>query len=187
MATYEVKIGLSWPSTGGPGVNVWHLRAEANADIENLTEALRVYYVGLINSGLTPDGYTVAFDGQAIDVQDQSIDTVDDWSHTSESGSPNFTALASQVCVTKKTANASRSGRGRVFHGPLTPEAIQSDGSVNNTMRASLQAAADALVASSEGEISGALGVYSKTNLLFRDLTDLTVRDYVAVLRSRRD
>jgi hypothetical protein len=132
-------------------------------------------------------GYTASFNGEAIDETDSDVMVLDPWTFTQVSGDANFSALTNQVTCTKRTSVATRAGRGRVFLGPLAKNAISADGSMLDATVVSLQGYCDTLVAASEGEVDGAIGVYSRTQEVFRDLTSLQARDSIKVLRSRRD
>ena len=192
MATLHVPIRLNFPGGGGPGVNVWDIRVGAEAgpdseDLDTLSAALEVFYTDLLAGDIFPGGYTAAFDGTAVSVgPEPEYFTSDPWSVT-ETGDPNIAPPAAQMILTLRTASATRSGRGRKFIGPVRPTVVEADGSPTTAAIGVLQAAGDTLLATSSGTLNGAIGVYSETAGLFRDIVSVQARNYFASLRSRRD
>jgi hypothetical protein len=91
-----------------------------------------------------------------------------------------------QAVVGWRTTSATRSGRGRTFVGPLAVAASDADGTPAAGFLTALQNGAQAIVAHNDGVDTGAVGVWSPTQNLFRDITGFRIRDVFAVLRSRR-
>jgi hypothetical protein len=90
------------------------------------------------------------------------------------------------VC-TMRTSVATKSGLGRKFIGPLKASVCDTNGTPDSGAVTTVQGFCTALVAASTGLTLAAIGVYSPTYSIFRDVTVMTARDYLAVLRSRRD
>ena len=103
------------------------------------------------------------------------------------SGGTSFAPAPTAMVVTWRTQSATRSGRGRTFLGPLASSALQTDGTLSGSLVATVQDACDDLVAWNSVGTNGSFAVYSRTNGVARDITASKARDYVAVLRSRRD
>lgn len=189
MATYRMRVPLTWPADGGPGVSVWHIRSDGTISdsAQAMVDAIGTWYEAILAGGLVCDGYRAQFTGELVDVATDEIVVVDGFDHVANGVGASFAGLASQACITMRTSVAKKSGLGRKFVGPLNMAAIQSDGSINDGIRTAAQTASDALVATSTGFADGAVCVYSTTEGLARDVVSMQVRDYVAVLRSRRD
>lgn len=191
MATYRYVVDLEWNGTGSPGVNVWHLRTAdegpLNNDLEQCVDAIKDFYDAL--SSIFPTGMKITGPTEAIKdpAGDPSYEAVTGWSVTGDSGSSSYLPPATTVVVGWRTTSATRSGRGRTFLGPLAVPMSDATGSPTPALLTALNGAAAALVAFNDGFENGAIGVYSTTQNIFRDITGARVRDQFAVLRSRRD
>jgi hypothetical protein len=192
MATLHVPIRLNFPGGGGPGVNVWDIRVGAESgpdseDLDSLSAALEVFYTDLLAGDIFPGGYSASFDGTAVSVgEDPEYFTSDPWTVT-ETGDANIAPPAAQMILTLRTSSATRSGRGRKFIGPVRPTVVAANGAPTTAAIGVLQGAGDTLLASSSGLLNGAIGVYSETAGVFRDIVSVQARNYFASLRSRRD
>lgn len=189
MPTYRMNVQLNYPGEGGPGLNTWHFRTGSIDDVLSGPAAwIRTFYEGVAN--LMPNTWSAAFDGSLIEdpYGAPTYATTDAFTVPGTSTIASYVGMASQACVTWRTTSATRSGRGRTFVGPLGFAAIQGDdGTLSPAALTALRAAASALVESSDSFANGAIGVYSRTDGVLRDVVGSSVRDVVAVLRSRRD
>jgi len=191
MATWMIPIRLVYPLIGQPGVNVWHARTTGDfpseSELDGLADLLLDFYNGI--NGLFPDSYSAHFDGVAttVEAEPQVQSDFTPWTAPGTAGSGGYLPTAAQICVTLRTSSASRSGRGRKFLGPISSVNLQSDGTPSAAALVLVSNAMNALVSASTGFTNGAIGVYSPTDALFRDLTGFSVADQFAVLRSRRD
>jgi hypothetical protein len=192
MATLSVPIRLNFPGGGGPGVNVWDVRVigeggGSSDDLDEMSAALEVFYTDLMAGDIFPGGYTASFDGTAASVgEDPVYFTSEPWT-IGETGDSNIAPPIAQMILTLRTSSATRRGRGRKFIGPVRPGVVEADGSPTTAAIGVLQAAGDTLLASSQGSLNGAIGVYSGVDNVFRDLAGVQARNYFASLRSRRD
>jgi hypothetical protein len=121
-----------------------------------------------------------------VDVATREESAVSGWTETQGSTGTGFMGPCMMV-LTLRTTSATRSGRGRKFIGPIVSNQTSTDGTPVPGAVSALQACGTALVTASTGLTSAAIGVYSPTHELFRDVTATNVRDYFATLRSRRD
>lgn len=190
MPIFRYDVNLTWNGLGAPGVNVWHIRTTgidpAASDLADAVTALTSFYEDICEIGCCPAGWTAAGASQAINVEDSSIVPLTSWTRTSAQSATDFSA-PSMVVVGLRTNTATRAGRGRKFIGPLSVEAMGSDGTVENAMLSSIRTAAATLAAASGGVNDWAIGVYSASTNVLRDVTAMPVRDTIATLRSRRD
>lgn len=192
MATLHVPIRLTWAGSGSPGVNVWDVRTISddtgtNDDLQDMVDALEVFYTDLMAGDIFPGGYRASFDGTATSVgEDPEFFNADSWTIT-ESGPADIAPPIAQMILTLRTTSATRRGRGRKFIGPVRPTILQADGTPTTTAVGVLQVAGNRLLATSQSNVNGAIGVYSSVDSTFRDITQVQARDYFASLRSRRD
>lgn len=190
MPTARMTVDINWTgASGSPGANVWHMRftnaSAPGGDQDAMVEAVRDFYTA-INGDFTAST-TLSFNGELRGVGDDSdsLYTATPWSVTG-TGS-NFAPPADCAIVSWRTSAATRSGRGRTFLGPLNSAAIESNGTPTEGFRSGNQAAIDDLIETSDSFANGALGVYSRTENVFRDFVSGTMPNYFAILRSRRD
>lgn len=190
MPTVRIPIDLTWVgSTGSPGVNVFHGRiitGGISSDLQDLTDALQDFYQAI--APVIPNQVTVRWAGEAAGVGDDAGTdfTSPAWTVPGTS-SGGYAPPAATMLVQWRTGSGGRSGRGRSFISPVTNAIVESNGTPDETARGIVQDAVDDLIGASSGFGDGALGVYSRTEDVFRDFTSGTVPNYFASLRSRRD
>ena len=192
MAIVRIPVTLDYAPDGGPGMNVWHARTvsdSGNDFTEQLTEAveaLETFYDSIRSIYQTTTQIRI---GEAM-IRDPlgSPEYVPDIARSvnGQSVSGAFSPLLA-ICVSWRTASATRSGRGRTFLGPLASNIGQDDGTPVTATIGVIQSAAAALVSASQTPFGWSLGVLSPTTGLFRDFTGSQVRDRFAYLSSRRD
>ena len=207
MGVWRVPAKISgW--SGGPGINVWHLRTGAdpgiagpdhNVQVDGALDALEAFYNAI--AGALRGGLTVTVGDELINVQDGS-ESPAAAARTISTGAAGPSAPASNmVCISWKTSLRARRGMGRTFCGPLASACIDTDGSPTAGVLTQFRSAAAALVASSTAVQDWSLGVYGQEKPLktsqfdengeplrvLRDFTGSAVADKFAVLRSRRD
>lgn len=199
MPTWRLPVNFSYADGGGPGVNVWHIRATGATPVEtnlqSMVDAIHTFYDSITNGGVSgADCFqrgTVFTAGQAVDVDSDEATDVD-WATLTV---PNVGADAPPVlalCLTWRTSIAARRGRGRTFLGPLSQNALQDNGTPDEDFRSVVGNAADALISTSTGFNNGAVGIYGRESVgssthVIRDIVGRTVPNEFAVLRSRRD
>ena len=188
MATYEYGYTLTWPGAGSPGRSTWHFREDSGGitSIQDIVDGIDVFWIAMVNSGALAPPYTVTGDSLAIDVATRLTETVSPLAAAVAGPAVEYNPTGQIVC-TKRTASATRAGRGRVFIGPVKSSVTDVDGTPDSGVITLLQNACNDLVAFSAGLTQAAVGVYSREQSIFRDLTAMQARDYMAVLRSRRD
>lgn len=191
MPTVRIPINITWTgSTGSPGVNVWHARVngelDPNPDVETISGMLEQFYDDI--SDVVPTDVTFQFLGEATGVGDDADTTFTGtpWTVTGSGGAPHLPP-ATAMYVNWRAASGGRSGRGRTFISPLVTADNEGNGTPVEQVRGWVQAAADALIDSSDSFANGAVGVYSRTDNVIRDFVSADVPNKFAVLRSRRD
>ena len=183
---YRYAVEIRYPNGGGPGYNVWHFRA-GDDTIQSCVDAIEQCYLQI--NGLFQPGSTIVGPAEAVGGIEGTEPTVEAVDGFSIGGAGSGTALAPvlQAVISWRTPLATRSGRGRSFFGPLASDAADAQGTLSPLALGDLQAAGQSIVAFN-GELGeGAIGVWSPTDGVIRDITSFTVRDQFAVLRSRRD
>lgn len=204
MAIYRMPVNLTWPGSGGPGSNIWHIRNDDGVDpaatLGDAADAIRTFYSDLCTvdwggnqAGIFAQGYTVTCEGATELGTDQFVPVT--WpAVVSASGSaPAPTVL--QVVITWQTSISARRGRGRTFLGPLGAGVIDSDGTPKAGVMNLIGTAATDLLSASVSTNNWAIGVYGLETSgtgpdgprVFRDATGMRASDKFAVLRSRRD
>lgn len=190
MPVLRARVVIHNSVLGGDGVNTWHLRTEdpifVEAEANDRMEALGAYYAAIKNEHAAGTSFT--FDGQLVRVDDESADIegVTPWevnSTTSQGTLPPSNCLV----VGWGTSQASRSGHGRTFHGPMGTNSLDTDGTVESSTLSVFRDAAQALIDDSAATLNGAFGVWSREDQVLRDFVTRTVHDRFAILRSRRD
>lgn len=188
MPTYRYNVGVEYPGTGAPGVNVWHFRSDDPIGAPDVLPVIRDFYTAIrpnFSSQLT-------WRGDAFVIEDPygspTYVPVPQWAVTGS----NVVALgprAVQHVVSWYTTSATRSGRGRTFLGPFLGGASLLDGNGQITVAANnvVQTAAEDLITASTGLIGAAVGVYSREDGVIRDIIRARASRDPAVLRSRRD
>ena len=192
MPTYRATVLNRFTAGSGGGTNTWHFRTDNPIGIEDEPDTImgwvRQFYTALAPQ--FPNTSTWTWNGEISEVgaQPTFAPTRTPWTVTGSNSQAGYGPSAGMACVTWRTELATRSGRGRTFMGPLSFTTVQNtDGSLGPSALAAFRAAANALVSSSNtNDNVGAIGVYSPTQGIFRDIVGATVTDQVAVLRSRR-
>ena len=211
MAVYKVPILLNWTSsTGGPGVNVWHARTTgdfttSSADLQSLLDDLHDFYTAVLagpaaGGGGLAGGYTISL-GDVTDQETSEYGGTYSFANITGGATGSAPPVLAAV-VGWRTSLSARRGRGRTFLGPLSPTALESNGTIATSHKAHWETAAQALVDASSGFANGSWGVWGLVNPapegtepedipdlphVLRDFTGFRVRDIFASLRSRRD
>jgi len=201
MAIFRVPFTITYPGTGGPGANVWHVRSTSafspvNADLQAMVNIIRTFYTAV--ASVYPSAARINI-GTVTEVG-TSNEAVPTFAEVSGTGGANSAPQALAIVVTWRTSVAARRGRGRTFVGPCASTHMQSDGTILDATATIVRNAAAALVTSSTGSGNGAVGVwglqdqatgdnpdYPSLPHVIRDVTGAQVRDLFGVLRSRRD
>ena len=189
MPTYRYAVNTTWLGAGSPGTNVWHFRDDDDlpgTNVQDVVDIIRNFYLAVYGSSLLPQGSACDGDDVVVDVATSETVPVTFSGLVTTSTDPEF-AGPLQLIATKRTSSATRSGRGRIFIGPCAQGTLDTNGTPTSGAQATLQTACSALLSSSVALTDAAIGVYSPTQNLFRDLIGFDARDYFAVLRSRRD
>lgn len=191
MVIAAVPVDITWSyGTGSPGRNTWHVRTDGDLvdgeqiaglieDIQSFYEAINTLmhvnwsarFAGVVNGLGTDEGDTGTYPAWQVD-GDATGDVL---------------PTSNQIVVGWRASTGGRRGRGRTFLGPLQAVVLDPDGLPTQASIDVIQNAANNLVAASTGTLNGAVGVYSRTDGLVRDVVAATVRREFAVLRSRRD
>jgi hypothetical protein len=184
---YRYAVQINYANGGGPGFNIWHFRSTGTNDVQGCINAIKDFYTPILShyqQSLTVVGPTEATAG--IESGSPTFQAVTGFTATS-TATGGAAAPVLQAVVGWRTTSATRSGRGRTFVGPFHPGAIQTDGTPSSTLVTNLNAAGQSVVDFNSGFGNGAIGVWSPTQNVLRDITGRRVRDIFAVLRSRRD
>lgn len=192
MPVYRLQVRLRFPVGSGTGVNTWHVRTDElldpQPDIADFAIALSNFYQAA--GGLFCQGSTAAWDGTVSQVSAGTPDLVTGltpWSRTIGAASGGASGAASMACVTWRSQLATRSGRGRTFLGPLSPTAVQADGTLAEASLSTLRNAATAFITAANGSTGSTAFVVWSESLQAENVVQVaTVTDQVAVLRSRR-
>lgn len=191
MPLARIAVDLTWSgASGGPGANVWHLRADPadtfGSAFQAMIDSIQQFYVSI--AALFPTPVTISFSGEVSGVgpDNGTTGTVNGWA-VQGSGGAAFMPPANQLLVNWSTGSGGRRGRGRTFIGPLSPNYQEADGTPTSSALTVLGNAAAALVEDSDSYTNGAVVVYSRTDGLARDFTGSTVPNRFSILRSRRD
>lgn len=191
MATYRHPVTINYVGAGGPALNVWHLRTTGDdvpsgGELAALSAVIEDFYTAV--AGIYRLSTTISYSGVSTTIgEEPAYDaSAPAWTVQGD-GSNDATSPLLQICVGWLTTNASRSGRGRTFLGPLALEAVSADGTPSTSAIGVVRSAATALVTASGGFADGAVGVYSPTDGLIRDVVGSATRDVFAYLSSRRD
>ena len=190
MATWRLPVVSTWGGPGSPGVGIWHVRNTgddtSSVELDNLSEAIRQFYSDIKEQ--FPDSVTFDFDGELVEIHTGTIShEAPAWHVQGNAGNVPLAPAAAMICLTMRTDSSTRSGRGRKFLGPVATLTCQADGTPTTAAIIDVQNAADTMIGVSTGFANGAIGVYSPTQDLFRDVLSATISDQFAVLRSRRN
>jgi hypothetical protein len=197
MPTFRCTVRIDSAVSGSPAYNIWHLRATdlfaSQNEVGNALAALRTFYTTARAWMPTTCSVTVPYD--LVVHQDDYQPVV---GGTDEAvvftpvtapgtGGTSYAPAPTAGVVSWSTSIRSRSGRGRTFLGPLNAAAMYTDGTIHDTMRTAVDAAAQVLVDAGNDPDGWSWGVYSRTQHVMRDFVKGKASDKVAVLRSRRD
>lgn len=192
MPTYRMTIRSRFPVGSGGGTNTWHLRTGVEPsdpiELETLPGYVLAFYTAIRPH--FPTTLSWSWDGQLTEVltdSPQFVPAEQGWTVAGSSANGSFGPSAAMACVTWRTELNTRSGRGRTFLGPLAASAIEANGTLSESALSGIRAAASGLVSQSNtNDNVGAIGVFSPTDNVIRDIVSSTVTDQVAILRSRR-
>lgn len=192
MTLVRMPVDITWSGAeGSPGVNIWHLRSSGSADpfgddFDLTSEAIRDFYTAIRT--IYPTTVNISFVGELGGVGPDTGDTytATDWGLDGSTGT-NFLPPSQCLLVNWKANTGGRSGRGRTFLGPLSPNTLQENGSPTEAARTLVLDAANDLISTISGLTDGAAGIWSPTDGVLRDFTSADVPNIFAVLRSRRD
>jgi hypothetical protein len=192
MGIVRVPVKIESTKTGGgPYMNVFHVRTVSNdvdldVDLGNGLDALEAFYEEIkhLYSSLTQIRIG---ESMIIDPGGSPTYANDQPRTVTGTGSGDGLSPLLAVCVSWRTSSATRAGRGRTFVGPLIETVNDADGTPISFAITDITTAAANLVSASTGANGWAIGVYSPTQQLLRDITGHTVADRFAYLSSRRD
>lgn len=189
MAIVRVPVRIEYVMAGGPGFNIWHVSTAGivpNTNLSEALDALEAFYTGI--KQLYSAGAKIIIGEGMISDPGGDPTYIDDDSRTVLSSGASSSAPAMVALVAGwRTASATRSGRGRTFLGPVSGGALQTDGTPEPNILATVRGRCSDLVADSQSANGWAIGVLSTKQGVFRETTGVTVRDRWAVLTSRRD
>nr|CRY96605.1 hypothetical protein [uncultured prokaryote] len=198
MPIYAAQIRYTYPGPGSPGYNTWHVRTpdgvpEAFALVQEWSDRIRLFYANLNQF------YAAATRFESSVFRDvESGEAFEPEFAPYTSGNTNDSLpVAVAYCVTWKTDNNTKRGRGRSFLGPLASRVLDSNGYLNQTSKDLLRTQVESLIDFSDtNDASGAIGVWGLAPgvadvkgapRVFRDITSARLTNDFAVLRSRRD
>lgn len=190
MAIIRFPVDITWPGTGGPGVNVWHFRTGGSdlddSEVSGLSDIVHAFYADGW-SIIAPTDAHASFAGlyYGVGLNEGEASSVAPWSEAGAQPDPTL-PLATQVVVNWLTNSGGRRGRGKTFLGPVAAS-VNADGSPNGAYLNDVGTAAAALIESSDSLANGAVAVWSPTDEVARDFTGYRMTSKFAVLRSRRD
>lgn len=191
MSLYRVTNRIVSPTAGGECINVIHIRTVVSGtgedrNIGEAIDALATTYDQISNvmarNAVVTVGETVIRDPYGSPTYANVTPIV---ARTADEGAQAPPHLA--IVVGLRTTAATRTGRGRVFLGPLNSLAVESDdGTIRTDRLQAVRNAWEAFVADSVSANGWGLAVYSTVDKVARDVTSVSVRDSLAVMRSRR-
>lgn len=209
MPIFRVPVNVTWTGSGSPGVNVFHVRTVSEVfnqlELDSAVDAIHQFYTTAAftrsaGGALFANGTSWTL-GEVVDVDTQEYRTAD-WTTLTAASSAKDLPPSVQMVVGWRTSVAARRGRGRTFLGPLSEFASEADGTPSADCLADLRLAANNLVNASLAGNGWSLGVYGYRDAfdtssgntrpandprVLRDVTQASVKDRFAVLRSRRD
>jgi hypothetical protein len=183
---YKVRVQANYPGPGGPGLNTFHLNATDDTAFQAAQLPLKQLYQALAGTMVIGGTYTAVQDaikdpyGQPVRI------TVPAWSVAGNAGGA-MLPPQTMVCVSWRTALATRSGSGRSFFGPSATGLLDTDGTIQTASLQIIRDGAHAFATSQGTAGAWTYGVYSRKQQALRPFVDGVVRDRFAVLRSRRD
>lgn len=198
-----IRLGLTWQGfSGAPGYTNLHFitaegqppgEAPPQADLDAIPVKVRTFFNAI--AIYLPSGVSVGFPGlvdefdtatgELLDTHNVPVSAV-----VNGSSSGNYSSAAG-ACVNWHATGIvnGRRLRGRTFLVPLGATALGNDGTLNDTARTNIQAAATVLADSTSGLD---LAVWHRPTPAGNDgaagtVASATVKDKTAILRSRRD
>lgn len=187
----RANVKITHPVLPNPGLNTWHFRIDTEnpvlGDVAGVVNMLHDFYDALLTDVLA-QGAQFAYDGvmTTVEAEPRAFGGLGPWT-SGNAGSSATLPPANCLVIGWTTGTATRNGRGRTFLGPIQQAANDATGTVSTGALAAARAQAANLVADSQAAANGAIGVYSRSENLLRDITGAVVHDKFAVLRSRRD
>lgn len=192
MSIFRVPVYINYPGTGGPGMNVFHIRTIGPTDsddseqlhegldaLESFYDAIKPYY---------PSGTLIVGGSDIIKdpLGDPTYEADYGWS-VGGAASGEMLPVYCAMVAGWRTTSATRSGRGRTFLGPFTETFNGSDGLPRDGDVISLRGHLATLLSASMGPSGWSLGVLSVKQGILRDVTGVSVRNRWSYLSSRRD
>lgn len=198
MAVYRVPVSITWPGSGSPGVNVFHLRTTEDSGtplnptlIEDGLDVLAPF-LQTVYGAAGCAGLSWSVGAGVVNVETQ--EARDFTPRTGASGGTGMAPPALALVVGWRTTSATRRGRGRTFIGPLRGAISDgTSGTPEDAYIAQIQAAADTFCDANGALVGCAWAIWGQESAgiagvnVARDITSARVRDSFAVLRSRRD
>lgn len=191
MPIYRSVVETRGAMLGGVGVNTWHFRtpgsptSDATA-LQAASDALEAFYATYITS-IAPSNVTVSSPSLWIELAEEPTSVqLDPWT-TASTGSNTTLPSAVALVVGWRTALAARSGRGRTFINPVRSTLVETNGTPTTAAVTSMATAGLTLINTFDAPATGSFVVWSPTDQVGRDFTNVAVQDKFAVLRSRRD
>lgn len=193
MSIWRTSVEIQHASLGGHGSNTFHFRTltgatpgELATQLDAASVALKAFYDAIAT--IYPTSNNVRHEGEWITVDEVEPEAVltAAWDSGGGGGADGLSPLLC-IVVGWRSLLAAKSGRGRTFIGPVATPLAQSDGTIDTAGLATVQAAANALIAAFTGAGDGAFVVWSPTDNVGRDWVTAQVRDQFAYLSSRRD
>lgn len=188
MSSWRVVVEMTSPHLGGVGTNTWHFRSLDDQDsaIQSYIDRLEEFYASL--DGLYAASTTISCTGEVRTILDDEpqVKDVTGWTAAVDGGG-NPLPPSNCIVATLRTSVPTRSGRGRVFLGPMGISTLQDNGTPREASRDLVVSAFDTFIIGTDFPEPGAFGVYSPTGGVIRDIVRVSVPNEYAVLRSRRD
>lgn len=180
----------------GPAVTVVHGRDTAAGTLDQaaqeLADRLRAFFADVAPTTL-PDGITISFDTEALQLNTttgvlESVHPVTPPANVVGGVDGNFAKPAGvRVEWSTPAIVMGRRLRGRTFLVPIAAGVFDQTGGLDETSRATIQAAAEDYFDEPFGIEAVAPSIWSRTHGIQADITGATVPDEASVLRSRRD
>lgn len=191
MGIFRTTVEWKFPIGSGGGTNTWHLRTLSDdgttTEVQALMGLVSNFYYGI--RGAFPSDTTWYWDGLAAQIATPTprlLEGAVAWQITGSAPSNDYGPAPGMICVTWRTALATKRGRGRTFLGPVARPVMEANGTIADPIMTTVRTEAAALVSASLSDTNGALGVWSETDGVLRDFVASNATDQVAVLRSRR-
>lgn len=190
MSIWQIPLAITWSgASGSPGTNTWAYRvpttvSDVDGVLEQATTDLGAFHQAI--KTIYNSNVTVSTDGVWTGLGDDQGDSHDVAGFSvAGTGTSGFAPPSQCIILDRKASTGGRSGRGRVFLGPLSSSMVESNGTPVEDARAYVLAAANDLL--SPGPLDGAFCIWSRTDQVARDITSFSVPNIFGSLRSRRD